>query len=172
MPHKKNLCDCGLLKDARYPRCIRCNGKKRIIHGMSDSHEFRVWARIIRRCYDTNYMNYKYYGAREISVCPEWRNSFLQFLKDVGFRPTTNHEIERINNDGNYEPSNVRWATHKEQSRNKRTSVYLEFMGKRQCLAAWSEELLIPMGRLQYRVKKGWSAERALTERKRKNQFV
>lgn len=78
------------------------------------------WSSMRRRCNDKNRHNYRYYGGRGIKVCERWQNSFPNFLLDMGERPSSKHGIDRINNDGNYEPSNCKWSTISEQAKNKR----------------------------------------------------
>ena len=97
-------------------------------HGMSNnggakksSAEYSAWQGMKERCYNTNKKEYKYYGARGIKVCDKWKDDFQAFLADVGKRPSGQHSIDRINNDGNYEPGNVRWATQSEQRLNARS---------------------------------------------------
>ena len=126
--------------------------------------EYHVWVSMKNRCYNSHNKRHAIYGARGITVCARWRASFAAFLEDVGPRPSTLYSIERINNDGNYEPGNVKWATSTEQARNRRSNVILEFNGKRQHLSDWSKELGIKRTTLVMRLKcYGWSVDRALS---------
>lgn len=81
--------------------------------------EYRIWSHMKRRCLDPTTHNYRWYGGRGIKVCQRWIDSYADFLADMGRRPSEKHSIDRIDNDGNYEPSNCRWATYAQQAVNK-----------------------------------------------------
>lgn len=133
--------------------------------GYRKSHpkEHAAWRGMLRRCYDERRKDYKYYGGRGIKVCFEWSISFLRFLSDVGEAPSPLHSIDRIDNDGDYEPGNVRWVTHKEQCRNKRTSHFLEIDGVCKTLAEWAEEFSISRGTILTRIRQlGWDTKKAV----------
>lgn len=101
--------------------------------------EYRAWLNMISRCTTKNPSFYKKYGARGITVCKRWRESFTAFLEDMGRKPSPDLSLDRINNDGNYKPGNCRWATDKEQANNRRPrkSWHRKIYPKRkkQCLA-------------------------------------
>ena len=93
------------------------------MHNLSHIPEHKIWRNMKDRCYNSNHSGYKDYGGRGIQVCPEWRNSFTAFYKDMGPRKFDNQSLDRKNNDGNYEPGNCRWTTPKVQSQNTRDTV-------------------------------------------------
>ena len=126
------LCDCGAAKEfahgnlrngtSRSCGCLRADALRasKTTHGQRGEPEYAVWGTMKRRCHSPACADFKYYGARGISVCDRWRASFEAFIADMGKRPSDKHSIERVNNDGNYEPSNCVWATVAEQAKNRR----------------------------------------------------
>lgn len=128
------------------------------------SSEYSIWMNMRARCNNPANTSYANYGARGIKVCERWESDFLNFLEDMGRRPSRKHSIDRIDNNGHYEPSNCRWATFSEQARNRRTSRFIEFRGRSLTLAEWAQEIGIDMRTLHLRLKNGWSIERALTQ--------
>jgi len=115
-----------------------------------------------RRCNNPRCRNYRYYGGRGIRVCDRWEQSFLAFLEDMGQRPSAKHSIERVDNDGNYEPSNCRWIDRSLQQRNTRQMRMLTYRGQTKSLVEWSEELSVDLDLIRGRLRDGWSAERIL----------
>ena len=132
-------------------------------HGLSGSPEFFVWYDMIRRCYDTARPHYVRYGRRGISVCSRWRDSFATFYDDMGPRPSSAHSIDRIDNEGDYEPDNCRWATLHEQSRNTRRNHNLTHNGITMCITDWANRVGVDRRTITKRLNRGWSVELALT---------
>lgn len=127
------------------------------------STEYGIWCGMRRRCHDEKDSLYVYYGARGISVCERWRNSFSAFLADVGPRPGPEYSLDRKDNERGYEPGNVRWATDTEQANNKRTNVLIERDGRVLSLRMWCRELQLNYGTVHSRIRKyGMSPEAAL----------
>jgi hypothetical protein len=139
--------------------------------GYKPTAEWRVWNGMKRRCYDKKEPAYRNYGGRGITVCVRWLNDFAAFLADVGPRPPSDGKrpftIERIDNNGNYEPGNVRWATWSEQCRNRRTSRMVTLNGETKSLLTWCEELSRDYDLVAGRLQKGWSVERAFNAPRR-----
>lgn len=99
-------------------------GEANRTHGMTNTSLFSTWSAMLQRCYYPKHVGYKNYGERGISVCDRWKNSFEAFANDMGQKPGPDFTLDRINNDGNYEPGNCRWATKLEQAQNCRKSNY------------------------------------------------
>lgn len=130
------VCDCGkehvttasALISGRVQSCGCLNQEMLIARNTKHGYALRgrkhplyiVWAQMIKRCERPGDRSYKYYGARGIRVCARWRNSFSAFLADVGDRPAPGMSLDRKDNDGDYEPGNVRWATKSDQAKNRR----------------------------------------------------
>jgi hypothetical protein len=132
--------------------------------GAVRSKTYNVWYGMRRRCIDPNVRDYGRYGGRGIKVCDRWQK-FENFLADMGECPK-DRSLDRINNDGNYEPSNCRWATPREQSANSIGAQMITFAGRTQHQSDWMRELGLTPGALWHRLKDGWSLERALTTHK------
>lgn len=127
----KCKCDCGsetsasgtALRSGHKKSCgcltSESGNKNRIKHGLTRASEYMTWRNIRARCGNPKSVNYKYYGGRGIQVCSRWLN-FENFFADMGPKPSKSHTIERLNNDGNYEPGNCCWALMSEQAKNKR----------------------------------------------------
>ena len=122
---------CGCLKN-------EAASSRMTTHGLSDSRVYEIWQGIIKRCEKPSQRSYKDYGGRGIRVCDRWKESFLNFLEDMGYPPTEGHSIERLNVDGNYEPSNCAWATVVVQVSNRRNNVNLEYKGETKHIAEWA----------------------------------
>lgn len=133
-------------------------------HGYHGTPEYAAWQAIKARCLNANHPAYQYYGARGITVCEQWINSFENFLAEVGPRPSALYSIDRVNNDGNYEPGNVGWRTRLEQQANRRNTIRLEFQGKTLTTFEASQLTGIPQELIRQRLEHGWSVERALSE--------
>lgn len=133
-------------------------------HGLSYTREYQVWRDMIRRCTDPRSEKYHRYGGRGITVCQRWLDSVEAFVADVGKAPSRKHMLDRIDNDGNYEPDNVRWATNKEQSLNKSQNRPLTFQGRTQTIGEWAKELGIKRTTIRMRLDEyGWTVEQALS---------
>lgn len=169
-------CDCGNEKDIRCDHLIsgqikscRCLQAERssnasTTHGLSGSSIYGIWSQIKSRCYRKTDKLYKFYGGRGIKMCKRWRDNFNDFYSDVGERPSRLLSLDRKDNNGNYKPSNVRWATRNQQAQNKRTNVNITYKGKRQCIAVWAREVGINETTLYRRiVTSNWSIKKAMT---------
>lgn len=133
--------------------------------------EYRAWLKMMARCYDPKEDRYPLYGGRGIRVCDRWMEvpeGFHNFQADMGPAPSKKHTLERIDNDGNYEPTNCRWATWKEQAQNRRTNRHLTFNGETLTMAQWADRLGVDRRVIWKRLHKKWELDRALTTKIRK----
>ncbi len=124
--------------------------------------EYRAWESMISRCERTTGKSVKSYRSKGVTVCQRWRESFENFLADMGHSPTEEHTVDRRDNDGNYEPGNCRWATRKEQMRNTSKNHPVTIAGVTKTLVEWVEERGLKYNTILYRLKRGWPAEQAL----------
>ena len=115
---------------------------------------------MLKRCLSPQNREFVNYGGRGITVCERWRNSFALFAADMGPRPSPQHQIDRVNNDGNYEPSNVRWATPRQQGRNTRVNRKVVFNGEEMCATAFAEQVGLTVATVFGRLNDGWSVDR------------
>lgn len=137
----------------RHGQCLR---------GQRPTATYSAWQAMKKRCCEPNHRSYKHYGGRGITVCDRWQ-TFDNFYADMGEQPP-GHTLDRIDVNGNYEPSNCRWATAHEQSRNRRTNRLIEFNGETLCVVDWARRVGIHQNTLWQRIITGWPVERALTE--------
>ncbi|MGA5670096.1 hypothetical protein ACPCTG_32020 [Streptomyces pseudogriseolus] len=164
-------CDCGktmrtrgtLLRSGQSKSCGCTHGGHNATHRMTGTRMHRIWHNMLNRVTNPKAKGYKHYGGRGITVCERWRK-FENFYADMASTYRDGLSIDRIDSNGNYEPSNCRWVTMDEQARNKRSNVLLTFHGHTLVMSQWARKLGIPYSRLAYRVSKGWPHERALTE--------
>lgn len=148
----KKSCGCGAFS-------------KVIKHRDSNSVEHRTWRGMIARCYSESNPRYEYYGGRGIYVCDKWRNSFVDFLSDMGRKPTPFHSIDRVDVNGPYSPENCRWATKKQQARNTRVRVTYTAHGLTMSLPEWADYLNVPVITLRKRLQAGHSFDLVFTDK-------
>lgn len=165
-------CDCGTkryissyhLRNRPNISC-GCDVRKRISerkvkHGSAkrgnQTHEYMIWAAMMRRCYNPKVERYQYYGGRGIKVCEHW-HTFENFLTDMGSRPSTKHTIGRKDNNVGYEPTNCNWETTEEQMNNRSNNVYIQHNDQRLTIAQWARKLNVPYWKIQRQKKNGVS---------------
>jgi len=165
------ICDCGkekivgsngLMQGTKSCGCIIVDriSKLNYIHGLYKSNIHHIWASMIQRCRDKNHSGYKNYGGRGITVCDRWKN-LNNFIEDMGHRPE-GKSIDRINPNGNYEPSNCRWATMKEQQNNRTNTRILEYKGYKDTVSGWAEKTGIKRTLIWSRIGHGWKDHEAI----------
>lgn len=180
-------CDCGNTKEVRrtcllkgFTKSCGCLRREYAVehgtqmmtkHGWYKSRPYRIWHLMIDRCENPNTEQYRNYGGRGIGVCREWRESpqaFCEWAVSNGYKD--NLTLDRIDVNGNYEPSNCRWITIENQQCNKRNNVLVTYNGKTQCVAEWSRELGLKQHRLYARIKAGWTNPSEILFGKRKGE--
>lgn len=183
-------CECGNIKSIRIDSlksgttiacgCVRSKRMReldhraiKLKHGMSDTKIYHTWIDMKGRCLrDTPKANR--YKDRGIKVCDEWLNnfdSFFNYVSKLEHYGEEGYTLDRIDNNGNYEPNNVRWATNKQQALNREKTINVEYMGKKQTLVEWCEELGLNYDMVRARHLKGWIPPK-LFEPPHKNQYV
>lgn len=177
------LCSCGeetiaRLSDLRSGGSKSCGCLRRELKSARDeaqrkncfSHqpEYGSWAAMMNRCYNPAFQHYRYYGGRGITVCDSWKNSFQEFLRQMGPRPSNVHTLGRINNDGNYDSENVVWETRIEQMNNTRGNRLVTHLGETMTVAQWAKRIGIPAQILYTRLHRKWPIDRALGQEVRR----
>ncbi len=167
------LCECGVVTTvcgydvtSGHTRSCGCIGRGtgNTTHGMSNNREYSSWCGMKSRCYNEKATNFHRYGGRGITICDRWLSSFTNFYLDMGSCPG-NKSIDRKDNNGNYTPSNCRWATCTEQSDNTSRTKHITYNGKTMNLSEWSKRLGDKYGHVvSKRLLRGWSEEEAVSK--------
>lgn len=172
------VCDCGEISmvaggNLRKGHTTSCGCKnsevasaRKITHGMSRFLVYSVWTAINYRCFNSTHARYPSYGGRGITVCKRWRigteNAFENFLSDMGRKPSKDHSVDRINNDGPYSPENCRWATMEEQQNNRRDNVLITYQKRTKGPVQWAKELGMDVQTIRTRLRSGWTDAQVL----------
>lgn len=139
--------------------CLQKRAKHGHLSNGQRSEEYNIWAGIKQRCLNSNYPAYSDYGGRGITIHPDWIENYKSFIDYMGRRPSKEHSIDRIDNNGNYEPGNVRWGTEEQQGYNKRNTQFLTIGPIRDTLNNWSKVAGISSRQIHLRLWRGWSPE-------------
>jgi len=135
---------------------LRTHSTHRHSFGGRITQEYRAWTNMKQRCLNPKSLNFVNYGGRGIKVCDKWIHSFENFFQDMGPKPSAVFSIERINNNGNYEPSNCKWASRREQNINRRNTGFFTALGQSKTIRQWSELTGLPIGTIRSRIKHGF----------------
>jgi hypothetical protein len=157
---------CGCLsKELTAGRCLTHGASAGQSRGESLAPEYRSWRSMRTRCLNTRSQYYASYGGRGVRICERWQgeDGFANFLADMGKKPTPKHSIDRIDNDGNYEPGNCRWATKRQQVNNRRATRFVECRNRRLLVSEWARETGLSPECIRARLRSGWPAERAVS---------
>lgn len=175
------LCDCGNYKEIQISAVINlstkscgCHSKKtasnkmkklNLVHGFYNTTEYNAWVAMKKRCLNKNNKHFKDYGGRGITVSEKWKNSFQNFINDMGLKKCKNYSLERIDNNKGYCKENCIWTDKKTQQRNKRNNVKITAFGQIKTLSEWAEILKFSWHKLYYRIylsKNNYSLEEML----------
>lgn len=171
------ICSCGTLKTVRLSRlefggvkscgclftaAVRRKGRNST-HGLKGTPEYAAWANMLHRCNSKTYKAFKNYGGRGITVCKEWEDSFEQFYRDMGRRPSSRYSLDRIDNDKGYMPSNCRWALPITQMNNRRATRRLTAFGETRSLSEWAVIFSVGRTTIRRRLQHGWALESAIS---------
>jgi hypothetical protein len=172
-PYYECSCECGGCREVERGKllkgevlscgCLGSLGDRTRKHGKTGSKEFHTWSGMRQRCNNPKDKKYSIYGGRGIKVCEHWEESFENFFEDMGEAPSKEHSIDRIDVNGDYEPSNCRWATKKEQANNVRNNIKIHLFGVTKTLAQWCDELNLSYQTVWARIKiRNYTYEKAL----------
>jgi len=142
------------------------------IHGKYGTSEYKSWNMMKQRCYNPNYDGYKDYGARGIKICKRWE-VFINFLEDMGELPSPKHSLGRIDNNGDYEPSNCQWQTIREQSLNRSNTIRFTIYEETKTLVEWSEDSRCEISRkaLEARYRRSWDIDSSILKKKARGKW-
>jgi hypothetical protein len=166
------ICDCGTERDvdgrslrrgaSRSCGCL--SDERSTVHADSSTPEYQAWVDARARCHDPQHHNYPNYGARGIQMWPAWREDYSAWLEHVGRRPSTDHQIDRIDNNLGYQPGNLRWVSRIENVNNRRVTKMIEYGGETKPLMEWARQYGLTKSQLHGRLfQLGWDVEKALT---------
>lgn len=159
-----NSKSCGCLKLERLRKTFNANGNFSRTHGMKNTRIYHIWEGMKQRCLNNKASNFSRYGGRGIVICKRWLK-FENFLKDMGI-PSIKKTLDRINNDGNYEPPNCRWSTLKQQNNNHSKNVRIKFGEENKTVAEWAEKTGLTRSVILYRLKLKLPANKILSTEK------
>lgn len=160
-------CECGNTKKVKgsdlISHKVKSCGCLKFKHGMTNTRLYKIWDKMKARCNKQNHQDYPRYGGRGITICSEWLSDFKQFYNwaiNNGYQD--NLTIDRIDVNGNYEPSNCRWATIKQQANNRRTSHFITINNETLSLTEWANKVGLDRSTLQKRIDSGWDEIKAV----------
>lgn len=178
-PHYRCHCSCGknifvykysLSGGQKSCGCWISDHSSTITHGMCGTKVYLAWKSMRRRCNNPNEKSWPDYGGRGIKVCKRW-DKFANFFADMGDLPAPGYTIERIDVNGNYQPSNCKWIKKADQCKNMRKNVFLTIDGQTKIVADWARETGVNVHTLWTRLYTGWSPKDAISPKKKKGRY-